>query len=60
MLETHNLPEIKMPVSDLDKLETRISYYGVEAEVVIDRLMDLGRQLPCELDFLVIIGMFAF
>lgn len=30
MLRTNNLPKIKMPVSDLDKLEMRISSYRVE------------------------------
>lgn len=46
-----------MPVSDLGKLETMISIYGVKAGNNCDFL---NHQLHCELDILIIHGVFGF
>lgn len=56
MLKTSSLAKIRVPVSDLDKLKTMISVYGVDVGNDCDFFFFY--QLQCEVDFLVIHGVF--
>lgn len=58
MMKTNGLAKMRTPERDLCKLEAMISVYGMGVRNNCDFLFFC--QLPCELDFLFIHGMFAF